>query len=95
MKGEIEMAKALRYGELHIIVNNYTGVEGVRLLSATSKTEDVPIQLYARLYPIIQNFRKEVAEHLSKEFDETASRKQEPTTADIKRVGMNAKLKMP
>lgn len=59
------MPKPFRYGELHIVVNNYTGVEGVRLLSATSKTEDVPIQLYARLFPIIQKFRQEVAETLN------------------------------
>ncbi|MBC8461117.1 MAG: hypothetical protein H8D67_24290 [Deltaproteobacteria bacterium] len=58
------MAKPFRYGELHIVVNNYTGVEGVRLLSANSKTEDVPIQLYARLFPLIQNFQREVAEEL-------------------------------
>lgn len=60
------MAKPFRYGELHLIINNYTGVEGVKLLSATSKSADVPIQLYARLFPLIQKFQGEVADELKR-----------------------------
>ena len=71
------MPKPFRYGELHVVINNYTGVEGVRLLSATSKNEDVPIQLYAYLYPLIRKFQQEVAEEL---------KKQKPATADTERV---------
>jgi hypothetical protein len=75
------MPKPVRYGELHVVINNYTGVEGVRLLSTSSKNENVPIQLYAQLFPLIKKFQEEVAEKLK------VTKNQKPATDDTERVG--------
>lgn len=62
------MTKPFRYGELHIIVNPYTGVEGVKLLSGHSPEEEaISIQLYARLFPLIKQFQRDVSSLLSQE----------------------------